>query len=638
MKAILSILILFLIVECKSNEIRCQLFIETTKSFEIYCERLDGELPADCYINFDIVWNPLDVLQLKVGGCDHDKLHNITKIYTKIHALEISHSRFTDLAWLPTVVEGFEQLQIINASHNEIQMLSPVFLTKVPELIEIDLSYNQISVIESDVFFFGARKLRKVNLSNNNILQIHSEAFNGSPDLEYIDLRENNLGAMHTFHRSEKLSVVHLEENQIVHFHCTLILARSESNPFSLYVSWTHVFEFDRYHTCKNQQLQVIVNNRLSSGVFITPNGLRELRCHEQSFDYLVEFYANHNVLKNVVEILPCIGSSIEVLDLSNNLIGELHPDAFERFIELKRLYLSGTMLVKFDANSFECLKNLRALDVSQNNLKAIENIDAFSKLETLEAAKNELKNVREIIEKSSKSLKFLDLSDSKMESLRSNTFDHLTQLNTLVLSNTNLAISDFNPFEPLNRLLALDISQNYLANVNFDYLSSTFNILMGLNVANCQISNVSDVIRQLSVSLEQLNLSGNNLAAFDVQKLEPFFNLKHLNLSNCNLLNFDTKFLRNLQELSELDLSQNKLHEIDLQWSPVRLEWLNLNSNELVEIYHFGMTIPEKLTFGISMNRLPCTYLMQLNNNFIGLHYIDDPMKQKHKQNCRLE
>lgn len=636
MKYFLSILILFIVSECESNEIRCQLFNETTKSFEIYCERLDVELPADCYSNFDIVLNPLDVLRLEICGCDYDKVPDISKSYTKIRVLDISYSRFTNLAWLSTAVQRFEQLQIINASHNEIHVLSPAFVMKMPELTEVDLSFNHISVIGPQ-HFSGLTNLRKVNLSNNILSQIHTNTFTDSPDLEYIDLSENHLSGMQTFHHNQKLNMIHLEANQIIHFHCSFILARRNLSPILLYISWTHVYEFDIHRTCKNQQMQVIVDDKSSSGIFIRADGKREFHCQERSFDYIVDFYANDNAFKNVLEILPCIGSSIEILDLSNNFIGELDPNVFERFTELKRLYLSGTMITEFDANSFSFLKNLDVLDVSQNNLKTIQNIHLFPKLKNLFAAGNGLENIREIIEKASKSLMFLDLSDGKMESLNETTFDHLTQLQTLILKNTSLTLTDFDPFDPLFRLLSLDISQNNFTNVNFEMLSNTFNILKELSMSNCQISNASQIIQQLSVSMEQLDLSGNNLAEFDLQTLEQFFNLRLLNLSNCNLMQFDTKILRNLLELSVLDLSHNKLHEIDMQWLPVRLEWLNLNSNELNEIYHFGMTIPEKMTFGISMNRLPCTYLMQLKYNFDDLNYIDDPLKQKHNENCRL-
>lgn len=636
MRYVLSILVLFIIVECESNEIRCQLFNGARKSFEIYCERLEVDLPADCYINFDIVLNPLDVLRLKICGCDNKRIPEIAKIYTEIRVLDISYSRFTNLAWLSTAVQQFKHLQILNASHNEIQVLPPEFVKSLEELSEIDFSNNLISVVGPD-HFSDAKNLRRVNLSKNIISQIHTQTFFNSPDLEYIDLSENHLSGMQTFHQNQKLNVIHLEANEIIHFHCSFILARNDNRPFSLYISWTHVYEFDLHRTCKNQQMQVIVDNESSSGIFITSDGSRELHCQEQSFDYLVDFYANHHTFKNALEILPCLGSSVEILDLSDNFIGNLDSNVFERFTELKRLYLRGTMLIEFDANSYASLKNLKLLDVSRNNLKAIHNIDSFSKLENLFAAENGLENIREIIESAPKSLTYLDLSDGKMESPNSTTFEHLIRLQSLILRNTSLTLTDFNPFDPLGRLLLLDISQNNLANVDFDTLSNTFNFLKELSMADCQISDASQIIRQLSVSLESLDLSRNNLAEFNLLTLEPFFNLRYINLSNCNLTGFNTKILRNLQELSVLDLSHNNLHEIDLQWVPVRLEWLNLSSNELNQIYHFGMTIPEKMTLGISMNQLACTYLMQLKLDFDDLNYIGDPLKQKHNENCRI-
>lgn len=637
MKYILSILIAFIIVECKANEIRCQLFNETTKSFEIYCERLEVDLPIECYSNFDIVLNPLDVLRLKICGCDENKVPDIAKIYTKIRVLDISYSRFMTLAWLSTTVQRFKHLQIINASHNELHVLSPELVAKVPELTELDLSFNQLSVIGPD-HFTGATNLRKVNLANNILVaQIHTHTFYDSSDLESIDLRENHLSSIQIFQNNEKLNVIHLESNEIIHFHCLFMARHNRLGPVSLYISWTHVYEFDLHRTCKNQHMRVIVNNESDSGIFPTSDGKREFHCHEQSFDYLVDFYANDHTFENVLDVLPCLGSSVEILDLSNNFIGKLDSDVFDRFTELTRLYLRLTKLTEFYANSYAFAKNLRVLDISRNNLRTIENISSLSKLENLFADGNALESVREIVEKAPKSLTLLDLSDGKMDPLTPSTFDHLRQLQTLVLRNTSLTLTDFNPFDPVVRLLSLDISENNFSKVDFDILSNTFNILKELSMVNCQITNASPIIQKLSVSIEQLNLSGNDLAEFDLQTLEPFFNLRNLNLSNCNLTHFDTKIIRNQQELNILDLSRNKLYEFDAEWLPVRLEWLNLNWNNLSEIYHFGVTIPDKMALGIFMNRLPCSYLMQLKFNFDDLIYIGDPLKQKHNENCRI-
>lgn len=636
MKYILLVLIAFAVVECKANEIRCQLFNETTKSFEIYCERLEVDLPYGCYSNFDIVLNPLGVLQLKICGCDENRIPDIARPYTKIRVLDISYSRFTNLAWLPNIVQRLEHLKVINASHNEILIMSTELVAKVPKLTELDLSFNHLGVIGPD-HFIGATNLRKVNLSNNILSQIHTHTFYDSVDLKYLDLSENHIiGSMQIFHNIQNLNVLHLESNEISLFHCLSLTRRNNLDPFSLYISWTHVYEFDFHRTCKNQRMRVIVDNESYSGIFVLSDGTRKFYCREQSFDYLVDFYASNHTFMNVLDILPCLGSSVKIMDLSNNEIGQLDPSAFERFTDLERLFLRGTKLTEFDANAFAFAKNLRALDISQNRLKTIQNINSFPKLENLYADGNELENIREIVEKASESLTALDLSDGKLESLTPSTFDHLRHLETLVLRNTSLTLTDFNPFDPITRLLSLDISENNFATASFDILSNTFNFLMELSMASCQITDTSQIIQQLSVSIEQLDLSGNDLSQFDLQTLEPFFNLRSLALSNCNLTHFDTKIIRNQQELAKLDLSRNKLQEIDAEWLPVRLQWINLNSNELAVVHHFGATIPDKMTLGITMNRLTCSFLMQLKMNFGDIVYMGDPLNQKHNKNCR--
>lgn len=101
----------------------------------------------------------------------------------------------------------------INCSNQE--------LTQVPKNIpnnvyEIDLSYNNITSLDNDVFS-NLPELYKINLANNAIEDIEKSAFQGSLGIRIIDLTNNSLTQLvsDVFNESPKLEQLWLGGNPI---------------------------------------------------------------------------------------------------------------------------------------------------------------------------------------------------------------------------------------------------------------------------------------------------------------------------------------------------------------------------------------------------------------------------------------
>lgn len=186
------VLILFAISRCESNEIRCQKFTEHLKWLEIYCENSGEISPDNCTSERDaVVSYPENVTDLQISGCNFEMVLDLTEMYAKtIRVLAIPHSGYLNLHWMSLMVP-LNQLEILNISHNRLDHMPTDFVPNMPELKELDLSYNRLQKIDENSRLKGATNLLKVILSHNKIAHIDANTFSDSGDLVFVDLRYN---------------------------------------------------------------------------------------------------------------------------------------------------------------------------------------------------------------------------------------------------------------------------------------------------------------------------------------------------------------------------------------------------------------------------------------------------------------
>ena len=83
-------------------------------------------------------------------------------------------------------------------THNNIKTLSnPSIFKELINLTELDLSYNEIEMIDSFLFQFNI-KLLKLNLKSNKITQIESNQFNGLTNLKELNLFNNSISLINS--------------------------------------------------------------------------------------------------------------------------------------------------------------------------------------------------------------------------------------------------------------------------------------------------------------------------------------------------------------------------------------------------------------------------------------------------------
>ncbi|VVC87080.1 unnamed protein product [Leptidea sinapis] len=103
----------------------------------------------------------------------------------------------------------------LNLSGNAISTLSRDL--NLPKLQKLDLSHNQINLIESDAFY-NVTMLQRLDLSHNQISNVYKEMFNGLINLERLNLSHNHISqlSMGTFDYLIGLKQLDITENPLI--------------------------------------------------------------------------------------------------------------------------------------------------------------------------------------------------------------------------------------------------------------------------------------------------------------------------------------------------------------------------------------------------------------------------------------
>lgn len=645
---------MFIYSEANDSSAVCQVYEAKTRSLEIYCS---GQLRPDCTTpSKQPSVDASSVEQLRFHGCNSTEALNTIKLYQHIRALDISHAQYSSIDWFTVQLE---HLKIFNASHNRIENITDL-LANAPSVEVIDLAHNRLRSISIDDFGL-LNEVININLSNNLIQFINLNGFSKiSPNLEHIDLSNNELVGIPEFPTCKKLRILHLEENIIKNF--TYQRIPWHGNTLSaVYLSWTYVERFDggmHDNVAAKHHFRIIWDGD-SEGILRTANGTAityELHCNQQSFRNLRTFIAGHSAFINVIDLIRSFDVQLIELNVAGNAIGKWDQAELKRFINLEKLSLRDTRLTQFNLAMIEDAQNLKVLDISDNGLDQLQSITTlsrFSHLSILNVSGNRLQydTTLKIFHYITPNVEVLDLSDSDVGKLLAKKFyrfeqrkDFNSTLKTLRLRNAHIEFTDSrNPFEQLIHLRTLDLSQNNLSHVDFRTLSDTLIKLRNFNVANCELKQPLNILQYFGQALNELNLAGNSIG--DAIELQPnacpfqtLTNLIHLNLSATDLKQFNLKTIDHQEWLYTVDLSHNHLETINLNALPrfIHLKRLHLNDNELTQLEQFKPNESPNVALGLAHNRLPCHYLKQLKYYYPKLKYMGNQLEQKHGIDCR--
>ncbi|XP_061839826.1 vasorin-like [Nerophis lumbriciformis] len=310
-----------------------------------------------------------------------------------------------------------------------------------------------------------------------------------------------------------------------------------------LFVSYSLVLAFECPVDCTCQdQSSIFCLNRRSNTVPRVPAST-------------VNLYIFQNGIKTLTQN-DFIGlGELDMIDLSQNELGEVPDGVFKMLSKLKNLDLSSNAITHISKDSFSGLFQLERLYLHQNLIQTIHP-EAFQGLEML----LELK-----------------LHGNKLTSLPTL---QLPRLLLLDLSNNNipsLGVSDLQT----PHLEALKIASLGLTSLDDDLIASLGN-LHELDISMNQITEVPNALKQDSLKgLIKLNLAVNPLGELRTEDFQKLIGLQELDLSGINLQEFPQDFFQSFSRLTYIAAAENPFNCLcPLAWFPV---WLKERTVDLL-------------------------------------------------------
>jgi Leucine-rich repeat (LRR) protein len=382
--------------------------------------------------------------------------------------------------------------KIVHFYYSSIYYVPASIFTYFPNLMELHLNGSDIYEIRNNTFK-NATNLLLVDLSYNNISTLGPDTFKGATSLQTIDLEFNQISSIdgNAFRGLPNLSVLNLSSN---------FLETLDASTF-------------------------LDNTKLSS----------------------LDFSNNH--IKSLSSKMFQTLSNLKLLDLTGNVC----VDA----------YLSGKSQSYIETLLWRCNKNY--YKIPKTTLTCTKNVSndrscIFYRAELFDYEEPSYEVTSLGPGETLADIKSVQFYSSSIYFVPASIFTYFPNLTELHLSGSKVQEIRSNTFENATALLLIDLSHN-------------------------NISTLGPVAFQEATNLQSIDLSFNQLSSIDENAFRGLPKLSELSLNNNSIKAIDKDIFRDLRNLSTLDLSINSLRTLDptIFWENMRLKVLYLNDNKLI-------------------------------------------------------
>lgn len=468
-------------------------------------------------INF---FRALEVLDLRGNGLtsidiDFSELPNL-------HSIDFSGN---SLVRLPESLKEC-RLRYIYASTNSLEEFDLTCGT----LIELDLSYNNISNIEHSIM--ECKQLERLILYHNCLTSLPTE-LEMLCNLKFLDVRSNN--------------IMGLGDLRVIYAETFLFSKGSNSSRQSQSRSAKAKSEPVPYFHAPRLSTMEVVNSRIRMPV--SPDMPKLTKLDMSGLGKL-------NLTTNFIRGVP----NLVTLILDRNLFTKL-PPAIGILKNLTHLSVASNSLSTLPPELFT-LKTLQHLDLHANNLKSMpESFLGLSNLRYLNISSNLFE-----------SLTFLAPADARSYSVGASSLDAPVDGERRGSHVSNLSVSSANK----SRRVSTAASTNS-AEMTFQYT------LRSLIAADNRLNDECFEQIALLTRLETLDVSYNEITEVPFGSLKNLVFLKSLHLSGNLLSTLPQDDLEHLTNLSSLYLNSNRLHSLPAELSKLHsLEALDVGANNL--------------------------------------------------------
>lgn len=321
------------------------------------------------------------------------------------------------------------------------------------KILELDISdnYGALSINFSDLWrMHNLNKIKVYNSSFSNLSNMQSLAGN-LPYLSFfntLDFSGNSIG--------DNIS-------QLLDYFSNDYIA-------SIDLSKTNISDISHLNNLTQLNTVNVSGNKISNIYSLGTLNLKEADLSNNNISNVIPLSSEIGLTKlnlsnnSVTDLSPLSNLFyLSTLDLSNNnkkaSIGGYDISPLGMLVNLTNLNLSSNNIKKID--SLENLDKMLNLNLSMNGIQDISGIKNMSVLQNLNLANNYLINDISVI-KNLENIKAIDLSQNQVKYL--NPLSELTNLTDLNLENND--ITDISPLEDLVQLEKLKLDNNKITNI----------------------------------------------------------------------------------------------------------------------------------------------------------------------------
>ncbi|EDV40088.1 uncharacterized protein Dana_GF24129 [Drosophila ananassae] len=519
-------------------------------------------------------------LDLSHNGLNWIHLRALSRLPNLV-SLKLSHNQISDVGMVGRIVKDLEHLKKLRLDHNLITVIEDGSFVDLPNLSELHLNDNRITELQYGAFL-RTPQLKTIYLQNNLIRRIHPESLlqaSGS-GVEAVHIYNNEIGHVEALRALldalPSLRYLDMSGNVLSELPYGALRGHGTLEQLHLNHNQLRLIERDALMAMPALRELRMRNNSLSSDLplpFWNLPGLKGLDLAQNHFD---------RVDSQLLAGLP----SLRRLDLSENGLVEMAPNSFRHNPLLETLNISSNELTKIHSSTLHQLERLFEVDASYNQLKNI--IGGLPRIvERISLRGNQISSLPAAASKDLQlpNLRMLDLSQNRIEQLPRHGFQGASDLRVLSLAQNQLRQLEDTSFIGIQRLELLHLQDNQLGEADERTLLPLAE-LRNLNLQSNKLEAITDNFFSNNSRLEQLDLSRNLIRSISPIAFDSQRSLEYLDLSGNALLDISVG-LGNLHNLRDIDLSYNQISRIQ---SDVIGGWRNvveirLSNNLIVEL-----------------------------------------------------
>lgn len=185
------------------------------------CHR-DVDMKLSCHCSMDVKTRRMvaeaDCLVLHADFPQSDPAWLGFKQHTALRHISLTVHRNGFMSYLPSDVLRYQrELRSVTIAYANIREIPPLAFGNLTQLVNVTLVQSNIQVLDAHAFENHA-KLERLNLEDNQIVEMDRRTFGWLPELTELVLARNNITVLHEdmFERLGKLSRLYVQDNLLV--------------------------------------------------------------------------------------------------------------------------------------------------------------------------------------------------------------------------------------------------------------------------------------------------------------------------------------------------------------------------------------------------------------------------------------